>query len=161
VMQKLELLVRFWELRARYDTTGMPLDKIEQLELLSLLRLLATSYDAAGDAFDGSRRGMPVQITAGSGFLAGDLKELSAECLVIGAVEPLPPGYRTIVYVADAITGIEYTVPCIVAWSREDEPCLIGLAPDGVPSRSHFTVPVSTLWRSPLGIGSTLHRVEA
>jgi hypothetical protein len=161
VMQKLDLLVRFWELRARYDMTGMPLDKTERLELLSLLQLLATSNDTAGDMIDGSRRGMPVQITAGSGFLAGDLKELSADRLVIGAVEPLPLGYRTIVYVADAITGIEYTVPCIVAWSREDEPCLIGLSPDGVPARSHFTVPVSRLWRSPLGIGSTLHRVEA
>jgi hypothetical protein len=161
-MEKLDFLVRFWELRARYEAMGMPLTKSERFELLSLLQLVAAEADpVAVESVDPSRRGVPVQLTAGPGFLAGDLKDLSSERLVVGAVYPLPLGERTVVYIADAVTGVEYTVPCVVTWFREDEPCLIGLAPDGLPSRSQFTVPKSGLWRSPLRIGATGERVEA
>jgi hypothetical protein len=161
-MEKLDFLVRFWELRARYEAIGVPLTKNERFELLSLLQLVATEDEpSAIETIDPSRRGVPVQLTAGSGFLSGDLKILSSERLVIGAVHPLPLGERTVAYIADAVTGIEYTVPCIVTWAREDEPCLIGLAPDGLPSRSQFTVPKSGLWRSPLRIGTTGERVVA
>lgn len=162
MMEKLDLLVRFWELRARYEALGIPLSKQERLELLSLLQLVAAEDEAKPiEAIDASRRGLPVQVTAGSGFLAGDLKDLSYERLVIGAVGPLPTGQRTILYIADAVTGVEYTLPCVVAWSYDLEPCLIGLLPDGVPLRSHFTVPKADLWRSPLGIGPLGHAVEA
>ena len=84
-MEKLDFLVRFWELRARYEAIGIPLTKSERFELLSLMQLVAS----------------------------------------------------------------------------EDEPCLICLAPDGLPSRSQFTVPKSGLWRSPLRIGTTGERVVA
>ena len=161
-MEKLDFLVRFWELRARYEAIGVPLTKHERFELLSLLQLVASEDEPSViEAVDASRRGVPAQLTAGSGFLSGDLKDLSSDRLVVGAVYPLPLGERTVVYIADAVTGIEYTVPCVVIWSREDEPCLIGLAPDGVPSRSQFTVPKSGLWRSPLRIGTTGERVVA
>jgi hypothetical protein len=100
-------------------------------------------------------------LTAGSGFLAGELKDLSYDRLAIATAEPLPIGHRTIVYVADAVTGVEYTLPCAVACTHAGSPCLIGLAPDGLPLRSQFTVPSSGLWRSPLGIGRTGNPVEA
>ena len=161
-MEKLDFLVRFWELRGRYEAQGVPLSKVERLELLSLLQLIAAEDEPSSiEAIDPSRRGLPVQITAGSGFLAADLKDLSAERLVVGAVSPLPRGHRTILYAADAVTGVEYALPCVVVWSREDEPCLIGLAPDGLPTRAMFTVPVTGLFRSPFGIGAAGHRVEA
>jgi hypothetical protein len=161
-MEKLDFLVRFWELRARYEAIGVPLTKSERFELLSMLTLVANEDGTSNiEANHSSRRGVPVQLTAGSGFLAGDLKSLSSERLVVGAASPLPLGERTVVYIADAVTGIEYTVPCVVMWWREDEPCLIGLAPDGLPARSQFTVPKSGLWRSPLRIGTTGERVEA
>jgi hypothetical protein len=161
-MEKLDFLVRFWGLRTRYETLGVPLTKEERLELLSLLQLLAAEDEPpAIETIDPSQRGVPVQVTAGSGFLSGVLKDLSSDRLVIGAVEPLPTGQRTILHVADAVSGVEYSVPCVVTWAREDEPCLIGLAPDGVPTRSEFTVPVSGLFRSPLGIGPAGHCVQA
>jgi hypothetical protein len=161
-MEKLDFLVRFWELRARYEAIGVPLTKNERFELLSLLQLVASEDEPSViEAVDSSRRGVPAQLTAGSGFLSGDLKELTSERLVVGAASPLPLGERTVVYIADAVTGIEYTVPCVVSWTREDEPCLIGLAPDGLPSRSQFTVPKSGLWRSPLRMGNNGERVEA
>jgi hypothetical protein len=162
VMEKLDILVRFWDLRARYETLGVPLTRAEGLELLSLLQLLVASAEPMPvESIDPSERGLPVLVTAGAGFLAGDLKDLSSDRLVIGAVGPLPTGQRTILYVADAVSGVEYSVPCVVLWSKDDEPCLIGLAPDGVPTRSEFTVPVTGFFRSPLGIGSVGHRVQA
>jgi len=161
-MEELDFLVRFWELRIRYETLGMPLTKQERFELLSLLQLVAADRAPTPiDGIDPARRGVPVQLTAGSGFLCGELKDLSSESLVVGAVASLPPGHRTILYAADAVTGVEYTIPCIVACSREDEPCLIGLTPDGLPSRSPYTIPVFGMWRSPLGIGRAGHRVQA
>jgi len=157
-MEKLDFLVRFWELRARYETLGIPLTKQERLELLSMLQYVAAEAEpTAVEAIDSSRRGIPVQLTAGSGFLAGELKDLSADRLVIGAVGPLPSGQRTIVHAADAVSGVEYSVPCLVMWSRDDEPCLIGLAPDGLPTRADFTVPTTGLFRSPLGINPSGH----
>src|SRR4051794_4186045 len=73
VIEKLDFLVRFWELRARYEALGVPLTKHERLELLSLLQLIAAEDEpAAMEAIDPARRGIPAQITAGSGFLSGD-----------------------------------------------------------------------------------------
>lgn len=161
-MEKLDLLVRFWELRVRYEALGLPLSKEERLELLSLLQLVASGDEPpALDTMDGSRRGLPVQLTAGSGFLSGELKDLSYDRLVVSAADPLAVGHRTIVYVADAVTGVEYTLPCVVAATRTDSPCLIALLPDGLPLRSHFTVPSSGLWRSPLDLGRGHNPVEA
>jgi hypothetical protein len=161
-MEKLDLLVRFWELRVRYEALGMPLDKQERLELLSLLQLVASADEIpALEAIDTSRRGIPVQLTAGSGFLSGELKDLTYERLIVATAEPMAAGHRTIVYLADAVTGVEYTLPCAVACSRIGEPCLVALALDGLPLRSHFTVPSSGLWRSPLGFGRTGEPVEA
>ena len=155
-MEKLDLLVRFWELRVRYEALGMPLDKQERLELLSLLQLMACGEEASPlETVGKSRRGVPAQLTAGAGFLAGELKELSYDRLVVATAELLPIGHRTIVYVADAVTGVEYTLPCVITATRADSPCLIVLAPDGLPLRSQFTVPSSGLWRSPLHIGKT------
>jgi hypothetical protein len=163
VMEKFDFLVRYWELRARYETLDNSLGPSERIELLSLLQLFSSIPPDAkqSTASTFARRGVPVQLTAGSGFLAADLKDVSSDRLVVCAAERLPPGRRTIVYIADALTGVEYAVPCTVAWSREDEPCLISLAPDGIPTRSHFTVPIVGLFRSPLGIGPAGHRVEA
>jgi len=123
-MEKLDLLVRFWELRVRYEALGMPLNKQERLELLSLLQLVASADEASPiEALDTSRRGIPVQLTAGSGFLSGELKDLTYDRLIVATAEPMPMGHRTIVYLADAVTGVEYTLPCSVTRSRNGEPC--------------------------------------
>jgi hypothetical protein len=160
VMDTLDFLVRFWELRARYERLGMPLTQPERVELLSLLTLVASEAMTSEMEPAGSvRHRVPVQLTAGSGFLAGDLTELTADRLIIGAAEPIAAGTRTIVYVADAVSGVEYSIPCTVVWARDDEPCVMGLVIDGIPSRAEFTVPVSGLWRSPLGHAG--RRVEA
>ena len=40
MIEKLDFLVRFWELKARHATLGEPLGQDEQRELLSLLQLV-------------------------------------------------------------------------------------------------------------------------
>ncbi len=160
MMEQLDTLVRFWALRARYDRVGVPLDRDERVELLSL-RLVAAQEERDAPEVHAARPGVPAQLTAGTGFLAADVKDLSPERIVVGAAETIPLGHRTILYIADAVTGLEYTLPCQVVWSRRDEPCLMGLVPDGVPLRTPFVAPAPGLWRSPLGIGPIGHRVRA
>lgn len=161
MMEQLDTLVRFWALRARHDRVGVPLDNDETVELLSLQLVAAQAERSPGEGVHASRRGVPAQLTAGTGFLAADVKELRPDRIVVGAAETIPLGHRTILYIADAVTGVEYTVPCQVVWSRRDEPCLMGLVPDGVPVRGPFVTPAPGLWRSPLGIGPVGHRSRA
>jgi hypothetical protein len=159
MMEQLDTLVRFWDLRARHDTGGVPLTKEERIEML-WLKLVAARAEPGSDGGP-ALRGVPAQLTAGTGFLAADVKDISAERIIVGAAESSPLGHRTILYIADALTGWEYAVPCQVVWSRREEPCLMGLVPDGVPVRSPFVSMVPGLWRSPLGIGPIGHRVRA
>lgn len=159
MLDKLDFLCRFWELRARYEALGVPLTEPERVELLSLVQMIASGVEDEPDM--AMVRGIPAQLTAGAGFLAADLADVSAECLLVAAAERLAEGTRTVVHIADAVTGVEYALPCIVAWSREDEPCWMGLTVDGVPKRSQFTCPTTGTWRSPLGPGPTGPRVQA
>lgn len=151
MLEKLDLLVRFWELRARNEDAR--LDDSERGELLSLLRLIrddaAMSDPASAPPAEGC---FPVQMTAKSGFLAGDLRHIDADQLLVAATDALAEDERTIVYIADAVSGIEYALPCLVLFSHVDIPCIMGLAIDGIPVRSTFTVPVSGMLRSPLGL---------
>lgn len=159
MIETLDFLIRFWELRARYELHDDRLSEAERLELLSLYPLVTTTPISAVP--DGSlvHRGIPVQLTAGSGFLAGDVRELRADGLVVGAAEPIEAGVRTMAYFADAVSGIEYSLPCMVAWALEGEPWVMGLALDGLPARAELLAPVSALLRSPLGHPS--ERVQA
>lgn len=156
MIEKLDFFVRFWELRARYEAAGVPLDEAERVELLSLLQLVASDGRGSepGPA-PSARRSLPVQMTARGGFLAGDLREVGAEQIVVAAAETLAEGDRVIVYLADAVTGIEYALPCVVLWTHEGAPCAMGLAVDGVPTRATFTVPVAGMLKSPLGLPAT------
>src|SRR3972149_3068070 len=111
----------------------------------------STTITADPDPSSSLRRGIPVQLTAGSGFLAGDVRGLRADGLVGGAAEPISPGVRTIAYVADAVSGVEYSMPCVVAWAYDAEPWMMGLALDGLPARAELMAPISALLRWPLG----------
>lgn len=153
MIEKLDLLVRFWELRARHEITGLPLEDSERAELLSLFRLVANDKAMSEPGPAPCTHGcLPVQMTARSGFLTGDLREIAADQLIVAAAETLSEEDRSILYLADMVTGIDYTLPCVVLWTHADTPCAMGLAIDGIPMRSTFTVPVSGMFRSPLGL---------
>jgi len=152
MLEKLDLLIRFWELRARDEVLGDKLSDSERGELLSLLRLLSNDEGISepGPA-PYARVFLPVQMTTRSGFLTGDLREIAPDQLVVAAAETLVEEDRTLLYLADAWSGIDYTLPCVVLWTHNDSPCAMGLAIDGIPIRSSFTVPMAGMFRSPLG----------
>jgi hypothetical protein len=98
-----------------------------------------------------TEEGIPVTLTAGGGFLACELRSVHADGIVVAAVAPLPAGTSTIARLADAVSGVEYEIPCSVVWSRTYTPASIALRVDGAPLRSEFSIPPVGMWRSPLG----------
>jgi hypothetical protein len=153
VLEKLDFMVRFWQLRARHEAIGLPLSSPERIELLSLIRLMASEHKlpepGPAPRVEG---GLPVQMTAPGGFLAAELRLVSAEGIVVACASTLRSGASVIVRLADAVSGVEYTLPCTVAWSVSASPCAMALRVDGAPTRMDFTVPLPGMWRSPLGL---------
>lgn len=151
MLDKLDFMVRFWQLRARHAAAGAPLSSEEGVELLSLLQLMATDLrlPEPGPA-PGAEGGLPVQLTAPGGFLAGELRLVCAEGIVVTAATALRPGMSTIVRLADALLGVEFTLPCVVDWSHVAAPSSMALRVDGAPARVDFAIPEPGMWRSPL-----------
>ena len=157
MLEKLDFMVRFWQLRARHDALGAPLRASERLELLSLLRLMATDLRLPDQGPPPRVEGVPVQMTAPGGFLAGELRGVCADGIVVACASPMRAGTSTIVRLADAVSGIEFTLPCVVEWSHVGVPSAMALRVDGAPSRTAFEVPEPGMWRSPLGWAEPAH----
>jgi hypothetical protein len=150
MLEKLDFMVRFWDLKARHEALA-PLTPLERGELLSLLSLMVTDdpMPEPGAATRGD--GLPVQVTARGGFLAAELRHVCSAGLVVVAATPLPIGQSTIVRVADAASGVEYTLPCVVEWAYVGSPATMALRVDGAPTRMHCTTPEIGTWAAPLG----------
>jgi len=164
MLERLDFLVRFWTLEARFRQLGDPLADNEQSELLSLMHVLASDGALPRSGAAPLARelplkalrakewrvgdGLPAQLTSDCGFLAAELRLACVEGIVVACATPMRAGQRTVVRVADALSGVEYTLPCMVAWARRGHPSSMGLTLDGVASRSEFAVPTPGLWRS-------------
>lgn len=137
MIEKLDFMVRFWQLQARHNALGEPLTTGERVELLSLLRLMSTDQRLP-DTGPAPRtdQGIPVQLTAPGGFLSGELRLVCADGIVLACASPLHAGQSTIVRLADAVLGVEYTLPCVVLWSYVGTPSAMALRVDGAP-RAH------------------------
>jgi hypothetical protein len=137
VINKLGFLIRFWELKARHATLGEPLGSGEQLELLSLMQLVAGDlrmpepgmYEA-GD--------LPAQMIGQGTILAVDVRHVSAAAVLVAASRSMALGERVIVRTADAVSGVEYTLPCSVAWVYDASPVMMALVVDGIPTRAEL-----------------------
>lgn len=150
MLEKLDFMVRFWDLRARHEAHA-PLTPLERGELLSLLSLMVTD-DPMPDPSPVMRgEGIPAQITARGGFLAADLRHVCSAGLVVLTEAPLAIGQSTVVRVADAESGVEYTLPCVVEWTCVGSPATVALRVDGAPTRMAFTTPEVVTWGAPLG----------
>lgn len=152
MLEMLDFMVRFWQLRARHGATSPTLTASERTELLSLLQMLACDLHlpAAGPA-PKVEHGLPAQLTAPGGFLAGELRYVCPEGLIVASTSPLRCGTSTVVHVADAVAGVEFEIPCVVQWARVGVPSAMGLRVDGDPRRMAFAIPPPGMWRSPLG----------
>lgn len=153
MIEKLDFMVRFWQLRARHEASGEALTAAERLELLSLLRMMATDQrlPERGPLPYSTGHGLPVQLTAPGGFIASELRLVCADGIVLSCATPLRVGDSTMVRLADAVAGVEYTLPCVVAWVLSGAPSTMALRVDGSPSRLGFAIPMPGMWRSPLG----------
>lgn len=147
MLDKLDFMVRFWRLRARHKTIEKPLSASERLELLSLLQLMATEHLPPPGPPPRNEQALPVQLTASGGFLAGELRMVCPEGIVLGVSTPMQPGQSTVVRMVDAIAGVEYALPCVVVWSFAGPPSAVALRIDGTPIRTTFAMPELSVWR--------------
>jgi hypothetical protein len=161
VIDKIGFLVRFWELRARHSTLGEPLVAREQLELLSLMQLV-TSDCKMPDRGSCARpsNALPAQLIGEGTILSVELRYVCAGALLAASVKSMTPGERVIIRTADAISGVEYALPCSVAWLYESSPFIIALVVDGIPTRSEFSVLPEPRATSVLSMGRQVRLVS-
>jgi len=152
MIEKLDFMVRFWQLRARHKALGAPLSAVERIELLSLLRLMATDLRIPDPGPPPrTEHGVPVQLTAPGGFISGELRLVCADGVLVACATPMRAGHSTILRLADAVSGVEYTLPCVAEWTYIGSPSCMALRVDGAPARLMFAIPERGMWRSPLG----------
>jgi hypothetical protein len=152
MLEKLDFMMRFWDLKARHESLGAPLSPVERVELLSLLGLMATD-DPLPDAGPPPRsaHALEAQMTAHGGFVAVEVRMVCARGVVVACMTPLAAGRSTVVRLADDASGVEYTVPCIVEWGVLGSPSAMALRVDGAPARMSFIVPEGLAWGSAIG----------
>jgi hypothetical protein len=152
MLDKLDFILRFWDLKARHGAqaaVGALLTAAEQVELLSLINLMSTDHPLPepGPA-PRVERPVPLQLSGeGGGFLAAELRMVCAGGLLVACASPLRPGQRTVVRLADAVAGVEYTLPCSVEWVFGGGPVVVALRCDGAPARVSFALPEPSSWR--------------
>jgi hypothetical protein len=154
VIDKIDFLVRFWELKARNLTLGEPLSSTEQVELLSLMQLVTGDdrLPAAGPVLR-TRSALPAQIIGTGTIKAVEVRAVTASALLVAGATALAAGSQAIVRVTDAVSGVEYALPCKVVWAYVGTPCTMALAVDGIPTRTDFTTPPSMHTRGALTMG--------
>jgi hypothetical protein len=142
MIEKLDFLVRFWELKARHATLGEPLCPREQVELLSLMQLM-TGDCAIPDAgpVQRTRNALPAQLIGDGTMKTIEIRSVSASALLVACATQVTPGSQVIVRAADAVSGVEYALPCKVMWVHAGAPFTMALAVDGIPTRAIFGTP--------------------
>lgn len=156
VIDKIGFLVRFWELKARHASLGQPLTPGEQVELLSLMQLVTADCRMPDPGhYARPANAMPAQLIGQGAILPVEIRDVSAAALLVTSVRGMSPGERVIVRTADAVSGVEYALPCEVAWVYDASPVTMALTVDGIPTRSDF----ATTERS--GIGASTASVLA
>lgn len=154
LLDQLDFLVRFWELKARHARQGEPLSATEQLELLSLLQLVSNDLSIPPRVREGATRdrgAIPVQLIGDGAMVIAQLRTVSAGALVVASSTTFEEGAILIVRVTDAVAGIEFSLPCTVAWSMRGAPDRMALVPDGIPSRARLVAPIGASAHFPMG----------
>lgn len=154
MIDQIGFLVRFWELRARHATLGQPLSGREQLELLSLMQLITGDFHVPDPGpYARPSNALPAQLIGEGTILPVEIRDVSAAALLVSSVRALSPGERAIVRAADAVSGVEYALPCNIAWVYDGSPTMMALVVDGIPTRSEFATPSAPAMTHVLAIG--------
>jgi hypothetical protein len=139
VIDKLSFLARFWELRARHATLGEPLSGREQLELLSLMQLVTGDFRMPEPGTCARpANALPAQLIGEGTILSVEVRHVCAAALLVASSRAMSPSERVIIRTADAVSGVEFSLPCTVAWVYDASPCIMALVVDGIPVRAEF-----------------------
>lgn len=150
MLEKLDYMVRFWGLRARHESAA-PLSALERGELLSLLSLMVADDPMPAPAPAPRVDGEPAQVAVRGGFMAAELRQVSAEGLVVLSHAPLAAGQSTVLRVTNPAAGVDYTLPCVVAWTYPGSATTLALRIDGAPTRMTCAAFEAGAWGVPLG----------
>ena len=159
-----ELVYEYQLLKGKQDHLGVPLDETERARLVGLAQMLI------GDAGpDRGRRAMPrvpapsrIEFTQPGGFEGGEIKNASGSGLAIATRRPPVVGTRVVVRVEDTRHALEYFFPCRVIWRRLGVSPGMGLAFDGIPTRSSLFADLDTgVWRASMRFGAGPDDVQA
>lgn len=139
MLEKLDLMVRFWELTARHATVGQPLSNDEQVELLSWLQLITSDLQVPGPGPLARNGGaLPAQVIGAGTSQGVELRAVLARALLVTSASPIPVGASVLLHATDAVAGVEYVIPCVVKWVHYASPCSLALVVDGIPARKSF-----------------------
>lgn len=154
MIEKLDFLVRFWELKARNASLGEPLQSREQIELLSLMQLVTGDLDApSAGPVDRPKGALPAQMIGDGTILPVEVRSVTAAAVVVSCASIVPVGAQLILRAADAISGVEYALPCKVIWVYRAAPTIVALAVDGIPTRAVFAGIPEPRMSMPLALG--------
>jgi hypothetical protein len=160
VIDKLGFLVRFWELRARHATLGEPLSAREQLELLSLMQLVTGDFRMPEPGSCARpANALPAQLIGEGTILPVEVRHVCAAALLVASSKSMSPSERVIIRTADAVSGIEFALPCSVAWVYDASPCIMALVVDGIPARAEFAAMPEPSTASVLSMGRQVRLV--
>jgi hypothetical protein len=141
MIDKIGFLVRFWELKMRHTSLGEPLSKREQLELLSLMQLVTGDFKMPEPGTcSRPANALPAQLIGEGVIVSVEVRYVCAAALLVASARSMSAGARVVVRTADAISGVEYTFPCSVAWVHDATPLVMALVVDGIPRRSELGV---------------------
>lgn len=141
MLEKLDFLVRFWELKARHDMVGEPLSASEQIELLSLLQLVTGDLELPKPGtLSRPTVVLPAELIGEGVIVHAEIRSVTAAAIFVSSNGAVPGNASIVLRTTDAISGVEYTLPCRVAWCHGASPASLALRVDGVPTRSFFSI---------------------
>lgn len=139
MLEKLDVLVRFWALSGRLARAAEPLDASERRELLALLAMVGNDVEIpAPGTVKRKEAPLPAQIFAEGGVSRGEILRVTAGALVLSSADLIPVGREVLIRVTDAVAGVEYVLPCRVVWQAKGAPSTMALVVDGIPNRQRF-----------------------
>jgi hypothetical protein len=154
LLDKLDFLVRFWELKARNSSLGEALSASEQIELLSLMQLVTSDLEIPPPGPCERRlHTLPAQMIGDGTILPVEIRNVAAGAVIVSCASTVPAGAQVILRATDAITGVEYVLPCNVHWVYRGAPTIIALGVDGIPTRRVFAGVPEPRLTMPLTLG--------
>lgn len=140
ILSTLDLLVRYWELAARHSFHGEPLAAKERAELLGLMQLVGDQELPPPMPIERPSDAHPAQLIGEGTIRTVELRAISASALFVTGFAAPNIGSSMVLRAVDAVAGVEYSVPCRVAWTCSDREgsAAMALVVDGEPHRLRF-----------------------